>query len=139
MWRKLLLTVLVLSGCAAQLPPSAEDIQAKKFESVPGKAVIYVVRNSVDSAHHSSLLLDGVATITTHPGTYYRWEVAPGSRRISGFGGTSELLTLQVQAGRIYYVQHTVFGTIRSGPQVSYLQEVSERDGRMLVSQAQLL
>jgi hypothetical protein len=139
MKRKLLMIVLFLTGCAAQLPPSPEDIQAKRFESVPGKAVIYIVRNTVDSIHHSSLSLDGLATITTHPGTYYRWEVNPGTHRITGFAGSNELLTLQAEAGRLYFVQHTVFGTVRSGPQVSYVQQISERDGRLLVNRAQLL
>lgn len=139
MWRKLLLIVPLLAACAAQLPPTPEDIQAKKFEAVPGKAVIYIVRNSVDSIHHSTLSLDGLATITTHPGTYYRWEADPGTHRITGFAGSNDELTIQTEAGRVYFVQHTVFGTVRSGPQLSYVQSISERDGRMLVSRAQLL
>lgn len=46
MWRALPVAVLV-AGCA-QLPPSWQDVEAKRFESVPGKAVIYIVRDFPD-------------------------------------------------------------------------------------------
>ena len=47
MWR-MLIPALLLGGCA-QLPPTPEDIQAKRFEVPPDKSVIYVVRPPVDS------------------------------------------------------------------------------------------
>jgi hypothetical protein len=39
--------VLVLAGCQ-QIPLTPEDIQARKFEPVPDKAVIYLVRDNPD-------------------------------------------------------------------------------------------
>src|SRR5262245_22248613 len=75
MWRMLIATLLV-AGCA-QLPPTPEDVQAKRFQSVPDKAVIYVVRRSMDSREGRGLTLDDRLTITTYPKSYYRWEVAP--------------------------------------------------------------
>ncbi len=137
MWRGLFIAML-LAGCV-QLPPSPQDIQAKKFESVPGKAVIYIVRSKVDSVFGGTLWLGDRAQITTYAGTYYRWEVTPGSHRIAGYAPSNASITLQTEAGKVYFVQHTVFGDLRAGPLVSFLQHIHERDGRVLVAQAQLL
>jgi hypothetical protein len=35
---------LILAGCA-QVPPSPQEIGAKKFEAVPDRAVVYIVQN----------------------------------------------------------------------------------------------
>ena len=137
MWR-ILIAVLLLAGCE-QLPPSPADIQAKRFESVPGKSVIYVVRAPQDSLESSGLALDYDLQITTHPGTYYRWEVAPGTHRVAGFGVGTELVTLTTEPGKLYFLQHTVLGHWRSGPQLTRLQRISDQDGRAQVAQAELL
>ena len=137
MWR-ILLTALLLAGCA-QLPPSPQDIQAKRFEPLPDKVAIYVVRTPMDSREASGLILDDSAQITTHPRTYYRWEVTPGLHRVAGFASAHESVTLTTAAGKIYFLEHTVIGTRRSGPQYTSLRQIDERDGRALVMQAQLL
>jgi hypothetical protein len=140
MWR-ILLTALLLAGCAEmQLPPSPEDIQAKRFESVPDKSVIYVVRSAMDSTEGSGLTLDGRALITTYARTYYRWEVAPGTHRVAGFGPATEAVTLTTAPGRLYFLEHTVLADRDDGVvTVTALREVGEQTGRNLVMRAQLL
>jgi len=137
---RILLTAfaLVLAGCV-QLPPTPEDIQAKKFEIPPDKAVIYVVRAAMDSLEVSGLTLDDGAPITTHPGTYYRWEVAPGRHRVAGFAAANESVVLTTQAGTAYFLEHTVIGSRRVGPASTFLRQIDEREGRALVSRATLL
>jgi len=137
MWR-ILLSALLLAGCA-QLPPTPQDIQAKTFTSVPDKAVIYIVRTPMDSYESSGLSLDDGGPITTHPGTYYRWEVTPGVHRIAGFAAANESVTLTTAPGRIYFLEHTVMGTRRSGAQSTFLRQINEGEGRALVIRAQLL
>ncbi len=137
MWR-IPLIVLFLAGCV-QLPPSPEDIQARKMESLPDKSVIYVVRSAMDSHEASGLALDDRAQITTLRGTYYRWEVAPGMHRVAGFASANESVTLTTAPGKIYFLEHTVIGTQRSGPQSTSLREIGEQDGRALVARSQLL
>ena len=137
--RRILLSLMLVAGCT-QLPPTPEDIQAKRFETVPDRAVIYVARQRLDSNEGASLLLDDRMSITTFRGTYYRWEVAPGTHRISGLGNGTELVTLNTAPGKLYFVQHTVL----SDPEdkvviLTRLREVSEEAGRTLVSRAQLL
>jgi uncharacterized protein DUF2846 len=137
MWKSVL-ALLLLAGCA-QIPPSAEDIQAKRFEPVPDKAVIYIVRDHVGPQMDDTLWLGESEMITTHTGTYYRWVVAPGKHRISGFGVSTTSLVLTVEAGKIYFVHHGVHGTDRSGVLMRFLEQYDEQTGRERVAQASLL
>jgi hypothetical protein len=129
---------VLLAGCA-QLPPSAQDIQAKRFEPVPDKAVIYVVRQPMDSQEAGALLMDNGEQVTTLAGTYYRWEVTPGVHRILGLNPANVSLTLNAEPGRIYFLRQTVLGTLRSGPQLAALTPIDEALGRRLVSDSQLV
>lgn len=138
MKRTILLLALLLAGCV-QLPPSPQDIQAKKFDTVSDKAVIYIVRPGVDSPNTGVLILSNTGTISTQQRTYYRWEVAPGTHRIEAFPPYAAAVTVQAQAGKIYFVQHTVQGGNRQGVQMMTLQQIGDADGRKLVENAQLM
>lgn len=131
------LLVLVAASCA-QLPQTAADIQGKKFESEPGKAVIYIVRPLVD-ARVAAPLTFSHGMLSTFPGTYYRWVVEPGTHRIEGFGPHTAAVTVQAEAGKIYYIEHTASGSVRAGLQWMSLQRIDENRGRLMVSQAQSL
>jgi hypothetical protein len=139
MWHGIVISVLWLAGCA-QLPPTAEDLQSKKFETVPGKAAIYIVRSRVDSPNDGTIMIGNNGMITTRQGTYYRWETTPGVQRIQGYGPYNASVTVRAEAGKVYFVQHTVVGDPDDGGVSSmHLQQVDERYGRQLVSIAQLL
>jgi len=122
----------------APLPPSPADLQAKKFEAVPDRAVIYIVRGAPGFYQEgATLTLDDTVTITTYPGTYYRWEVAPGSHRVAGFASDSGNISVNVAQGRIYFVQQWVsFGML--GPR-SRFSEVPQNEGRAVVLQSELI
>lgn len=135
MWRGLFVAIL-LAGCV-QMPPSAQDLQAKRFEAVPGKAVIYLVRNNPDiSRVAATLKLDGVIMGTTYPGTYFRWEVAPGPHRIAGFGPDNGEITLATEAGKIYFVQQVVMTLFSPSSSFSV---VSDPEGRMIAMRSELV
>ena len=137
MWRVLSVVLILLAGCV-QLPLTPQDIQAKRFEAVPDRAVIYLVRDYPDfSDAATTVYLGDAATITTYAGTYYRWEAAPGTYRISGFGPDTGAIVLRVEAGRIYYVQQSVSIFFRFVQ--SYYQLVAEPQGRAAVMRAVLL
>lgn len=137
MWR-ILLMALVLGGCM-QLPPSPQDVQARKIEGVPGKAVIYIVRDRRDSREVAGLLLDHTVQITIQPGSYYRWEVAPGPHQVTGFAASNVSVMLSTEAGKVYYLRHTVLGTRRSGPQYTDLQQINEQEAHALLMDARML
>src|SRR5688500_9208521 len=100
--------VLVLAGCA-QLPPSPQDIEAKRFEQVPGKSVIYLFRADPDfSREVATVVLDDRPMGSTYPGTYHRWVVDPGRHQIRGYAGDNGSITLDVAPDRMYFVQQSV-------------------------------
>lgn len=132
-----LLLSLLLAGCAP-LPPTPQEIQARKFQTVPDKAVIYIVRNNPDfNGVPATIWLGESETITTYPGTYYRWEVDPGRHRIAGFGVDNAAIILQVEAGKIYFVQHSTQPWISYAR--SYFQPVSESQGRAVALRGELI
>jgi len=132
-----MLFLLSLAACV-QMPPSPEDIEAKRFQPIPDKAVVYVARQRMDSDEAGTLMLDDRITITTLRGTYHRWEVDPGPHKIEGVAASPIRVVFNAEPGRIYYFMHTVFGTMRMGTTSSALQPVSDAQGQALVRQAQL-
>jgi hypothetical protein len=132
------LAATLTAGCA-QIPPSAQETQAKQFGAIVDKAVIYIVRPGLDSSNTGTLNLGDAGTITTHPRTFYRWEVAPGTHRITTFGAGTAAVTVRAEAGKIYFVQHVVHGDIRHGVTSAHLQRIDDSYGRTLVQRAQLL
>jgi hypothetical protein len=134
--KRILSLGLLLAGCAQQ-PPTAEDIQAKKFAPVPDRAVIYVARAPGDALDPGMLQVDTGEQIATMNGTYHRLEVTPGTRQIWGVGPLGNNVTMTVEPEKIYFLRLRVFGDGR-GATSETLQVVDEREGRRLVEQSQL-
>lgn len=136
MWRVLLI-MLALAGCV-QLPLSPQDIQARNFEPVPDKAVVYLVRDHPDfSDRAATIWLGDSVMITTYPGTYFRWEAAPGAHRITGYGPDIGTITLQAESGRIYFVQQQLAPFMWFPQSQFYL--VNEPYGRAVIGRAVLV
>ena len=134
--RALLLSIL-LAGCAP-LPLTPQDLQARQFLALPDKAVIYLVRDYPDFHHlPATVWLGESITITTHPGTYYRWEVEPGRHRIAGFGVDSGFIMLEVAAGKIYFVQQRLMPWMRYA--MSTFQPVAPEHGSSIVMRSVLV
>jgi len=135
MKKALLMLALLASGCV-QLPPNPADTEAKKFQAVADKSVIYVVRPPVDSDHPGVVTIDGTLQVSTFQGTYSRVELAPGNHLIEGVIPPSLRLTINTQPGQIYFLRLWVRGTSRGGPTTAALEPVSPEYGRTLVAQA---
>ena len=137
MWRALLAAiVLAMFGCA-QIPETPQEIADQKMEPVPGKAVIYIVQNPFGD-YSAGLTMDDGTQITTWPGTFYRWVTTPGTHNINSTqGNLSAHITLTVEAGKIYFVQHWVNG-VRGSTTDASLQLIGARSGREMVTQGRL-
>lgn len=111
MTRLLILVFLTLLslGCA-QLPPPPEDAAAKRFESVPGKAVIYLARHALEPGYVAAVALDDSMIGSTYRGTYMRIELPAGKHRLRGMAGDSGAIDLVTEPGKIYFVQHSAHG-----------------------------
>ncbi len=137
MWKALLaIAALALSACAP-LPPHPMEAQAKRFESLPDKSVIYLVRSHPDFRDlPAPLVLDDAGGVTTYPGTFFRWEVPPGRHRIAGFAGDSGQIVLDTRAGGVYYVRQLVAGWRSPN---STFQLVTEPTGRAIAMQGSFI
>ena len=128
--RALLLSIL-LAGCVP-IPLMPQDLDARQFLALPDKAVIYLVRDNPDFHYlPATVWLGENITITTYAGTYYRWEVEPGRHRIAGFGVDSGFITLEVDAGKIYFVQQRLMPWMRYA--MSSFQPIAPEHGSSIV------
>jgi hypothetical protein len=132
----LLLSAVVLAGCGTPMPLTPADVQARRMEAPPsGMGVIYLVRQDPDHNRvPATITLGDKATITTYPGTYYRWEVPPGRHQISGAFADIGTITVQVEPGQTYYVQQWTRPWITYA--MSYFQPVSEGQARAIISRS---
>jgi len=134
--RYFVLCAALLAGCA-QLPPTPEEIRAKKFEAVPGKAVIYLFRTSLDHSDRPGQISLGNIVLKTYPGTFFHWVVEPGARRIAGFGPDAGNIKVQAEAGQLHFVRQQMSPLAHMPSSIFTL--VSEAEGRRGVLQAVLL
>jgi hypothetical protein len=112
-WTGIFALIAALAACAPMQP--AGNPQNVRIESTPGMAVIYLMRGNPDWSYVPSQVYVGDRLIgTTHAGTYYRIELPPGRHTIRGFGVDGGTITLDTQAGGVYFVQQRVAGTWRS-------------------------
>ena len=133
MQRILIVLAALTAAACAPVPLTPQEMAQKKAEPVPGKAVVYIVQNQ-QRDYGAGVRLDDGTQITTWPGTFYRWVTTPGAHRIvSADPNLSARVTLQVEAGRVYFVQHKVTG-IRGSTTDATLHTVSERTGRELLA-----
>ena len=137
MFRFLLLAALALASCAP-LPPSPQDLEAKRFEPAPGKAVIYLVRDMPDiSREAASVMIDDNLMGSTYPGTYFRWVVDPGRHVIRGYAGDAGATALDVAPGGVYFVQQS-FTRGFTGFGHSFFRPIPESYGRSAVLRGEL-
>jgi len=129
--------ILTLAGCQ-QLPLTPEDIQARKFEALPDKAVIYLFRDDPDfSDTEARVDFGNNLNLRTYAGTYFRWEVPPGMHQIMSFGGDTGQIRVQAERGKVYFVQQRVAG-MRFSPESTF-ELISESQARSIVSRCVLV
>jgi hypothetical protein len=123
--------IFALSACTP-LPPLPGDAAAKRFESVPDRAVIYLVRHPLDSIVPTSILLDDEMIGSTYKGTYIRMVVPAGPYRIAGMAGDSASIRVQAERGQLYFINQRTWETRRSLGGSAF-QLVDPQYGRSLV------
>ena len=134
----LIIVALGASGCTP-LPLSPADLQARRFEPLPDKGVVYLFRDHPDFVDDgATIMVDGMMQGTTYPGTYLRLELAPGVHRITGFAGDAGAIHVEARPKEIRFVQQSV---VRSfiGPARSHFRLVDLRYGRHAVLRYELV
>ena len=136
-----LLIVSVLSGCAATSKASPEKSQAaKSFEGVAGKGVVYLYRPGrfVNGAGSTQIKVNGQNAGGTGPGTFFRWELNPGTYVFSASTAeSSAAVELDVKEGKQYFIAQNEHLGLSAG-RVS-MKEVNEATGMKAVKGFKLL
>jgi hypothetical protein len=100
---------VLMAGCAATPEASREDdAQAKRFESAPGAAIVYLYRADTPARGISTLWLDGRLVGESLPATYFRTSVRPGKNLLSAYAGDPGRLEFETRSGEVYFVAITV-------------------------------
>lgn len=120
----------LLTGCAAT--PEAlpiDDATAKRFESAPGTAIVYLYRADPPGGRGTSMLwLDGRLVGELLPRTYYRVSVRPGKNLLTAYSSDQARLEFETRGGEVHFVAITTFGEDGSGG--SMFRNVSPEIGR---------
>jgi hypothetical protein len=129
-WRNALAALaLVAAGCASTPQASPErDAQAKKFETDPRSATLYVyrldLRDADDDGGDSVLYVDQKLIGSTVAGSYFVMRLRTGVHTFSGVANDQGKLKLEVRAGGLYFV----WLKVRGGE--SFFEPVSVEKGK---------
>jgi hypothetical protein len=109
---------LIISGCVSAvmmltppnvpLAPEQADAEAKRFQSQPGKASIYVIREDIFTGQAAlfQVNLDGKDQGTLSRGTYFLFMVPPGKHVVDFTGDVGRgTETIYAVEGGIYYLE----------------------------------
>lgn len=104
------LGILLLTGCTSVPMASVEhDTQAKTFAVKQDKANIYLYRNeSMGGAVKMDVLLDGKPVGQTAAKTYMKLEVTPGQHTLTSKAENDDVLNVNTEAGKNYFVWQEV-------------------------------
>jgi hypothetical protein len=134
-WLSLIAILALVAGCTSIGPQAGGPVP--QVAGTQGKAVIYLVRTKPDISYlPATLTLNGEIVGSTHAGTYMRLELAPGRHRLSGYGHDIGAITLDVQADRVYFVQHSVSGSARAPSPHSFFTVINEARARAAMAGA---
>ena len=104
----------LIGGCSTTPEASrASDADAKRFESVPRAAIIYVYRPDIRGGV-STVWVDGRLVGQTVSGTYFRVPVRPGRNVIATSGGDMGRIEINTREESVYFVEMQVRGDSES-------------------------
>ena len=112
----LVLILALLGGCAAtpEAPP-AGDAEAKRFDTAPRVAIVYLYRaDTPGSSATSTIWVDDRLVGQTLPATYFRIVVRPGRNRIAGVASDQGRLEIDTREGSVYFVAMYVGGDMET-------------------------
>jgi hypothetical protein len=135
------LSLLFATSCASSAGASSEKSEAaKEFKKVPGKGVVYLYRPGrfVAAAVSTAIKVNGQNAGGTGPGTFFRWELKPGTYVFSAqTSESSAAVEIDVKPGEHYFVMQNEHIGLNS-TRVS-MKQVDEKTGMKEVSKKKLL
>jgi PBP1b-binding outer membrane lipoprotein LpoB len=141
----LIISILVLTlfaaGCAStSKAPESKSAEAKTFEAPADKGTVFLYRTGrfVGSAGQLMVKVNSLDAGGTGPGTFFRWDLKPGTYTFSSATGeSSAVIQLEVNAGQVYFVRQDARMGIDSGRVT--MKEVDAKKGENEVKNCKLL
>ena len=137
----LLVISMMTFSCASTSKASGEkSTAAKQFETHPEKGVVYLYRpgRAVGAAASSQIKINGIDAGGTGPGTFFRWELTPGTYAFSAFTTeSSTVIEVDVKANEHYFIRQDERLGLSSGRVTMVVQD--EATGMSGVNNCKLL
>jgi hypothetical protein len=136
------LLLFVSAVAAAEEKAAPADVQAdsvaRLFKPVPGKAIIYLLRDRGDIwTMDVPVYLDGREMGATEPMSYFRWEVEPGMHVLLSATTPPAVLEIRTEPGGLYYIWQDINPGHQRAP--SLLRQVDQTTARATMGTAVLL
>jgi hypothetical protein len=136
------LLLFVSAVAAAEEKAALADVQAdsvaRLFKPVPGKAIIYLLRDRGDIwTMDVPVYLDGREMGATEPMSYFRWEVEPGMHVLLSATTPPAVLEIRTEPGGLYYIWQDINPGHQRAP--SLLRQVDQTTARATMGTAVLL
>ena len=134
-------TILFVNSCATTSKAGDnQSAEAKKFEKPTDKGVVYLYRTgrAVGAAGSIEVKVNGIDAGGTGPGTFFRWELSPGTYSFSSSTAeSSAVVEVDVKANEHYFIRQDARLGISSGRVTMVIQD--ESTGMSAVKNCQLL
>src|SRR3954471_15740893 len=111
----IVLALAFLSGCASTPEASfTTDADAKRFDTAPNAAIVYIYRPIGSGRGVSTIWLDGRLVGESLPQSFFRVAAKPGRNRITVSGNDVGRLEFETRPDGIYFVEARVEGESQS-------------------------
>ena len=142
LWIVTMLTVVLFgTGCAStSKAPESKNSEAKTFVAPDDRGSVFLYRTgrAVGAAAQIMVKVNSLDAGGTGPGTFFRWDLNPGTYTFSSSTGeSSAVVQLEVKAGQLYFIRQDARMGIESGRVT--MKEVNENQGKSEVNSCKLL
>ena len=140
-----LIPIMVLAyfatSCAStSKAPESKSNEAKAFSASNDKGTVYLYRTgrAVGATGQLSVKVNSTDAGGTGPGTFFKWDLKPGTYTFSSSTGeSSAVVQLDVKPGEVYYLRQDARMGVSSGRVT--MKEVDSKKGRDEVKGCKLL
>lgn len=136
----ILITFLVGSCASTSKAPESKSNDAKSFNAPADKGTVYVYRTgrAVGAAGQLMLQINSFNAGGTGPGTFFKWDLKPGTYTFSSSTGeSSAVVQVDVKAGQVYFIRQDARMGIGQGRVT--IKEVDSNKGQNEVKNCKLL
>lgn len=135
------LLIFFAAACAStSKAPENKSNEAKNFEAPTDRGSVFLYRTgrAVGAAGQLIVKVNSIDAGGTGPGTFFRWDLKPGTYTFSSSTGeSSAVVQIDVKPGQVYYIRQDARLGIDKG-RVS-MKEVDSRKGQKEVNSCKLL